>query len=111
MNKLAALRQTYIQADTSQQLDCLADRLDRIATICTESDDLSSVIELIRESQYFIEWAVPNLSIDDAAELVDLGRLLAEWKFRWIEISSNPVSILNVRNLAQSWHKHLCKVL
>jgi hypothetical protein len=111
MNKLAALRQTYIQADTSQQLDCLADRLDRIATICNGSDDLSSVIELIRESQYFIEWTAPNLSIDDAAELVDLGRLLAEWKFRWIEISSNPVSVLNVGNLARSWQEHFCKVL
>jgi hypothetical protein len=111
MNNLAALQQTYIQSNPFQQLEFIANRLNRIATICNESKDLSSAIELIRESQYFIEWTAPNISIDDAVELVELGRILADWKFRWLEISSDPVSILNVRNLAQSWHKRLCNGL
>jgi hypothetical protein len=109
MNNLTSDRQTYIQSDTSQQLNSLADKLDRIATICSDAEDLSSVMELIRESQYFIEWTAPNLSIDDAAELVELGRILAEWKYRWVEISSNPASVLKVCNLAQSWYARLYK--
>lgn len=109
MNNLACFQQTHLQSDTSQQLNSLADRLDRIATICNDGDNLSSVAELIRESQYFIEWTAPTLSIDDAAKLVDLGRILAEWKYRWTEISSNPNSVVKVRNLAQSWHECLCK--
>ena len=116
MNNLAYSQQIYLQSDISQQLSSLADRLEqlavctsnRIATICNDADDLSSVLELIRESQYFIEWTAPNLSIDDAATLVDLGRILAGWKYQWTEISSNPASVLKVSNLAQSWHKRLC---
>ena len=108
MNNLAYSQQTYLQSDISQQLNCLADRLDRIAASCNDADDLSSVIELIRESQYLIEWTAPNLSIDDATTLVDLGRILAAWKYQWTEISSNPASVLKLRDLAQSWHKRLC---
>ena len=108
MNNLAYSQQTYLQSDTSQQLSSLADRLDRIAAICNDADDLSSVLELIRESQYLIEWTAPNISIDDAAILVDLGRILAAWKYQWTEISSNPASVLKVTNLAESWQKRLC---
>ena len=90
------------------RLNSLTKRLDRIAMICNDADDLSYVIELIRESQYLIEWTAPNLSINDAAKLVDLGRVLATWKYRWTEISSNPASVLKLRDLAQSWHKRLC---
>ena len=79
MNNLAYSQQTYLQSDISQQLNSLADRLDRIATICNNADDLSSALELVRESQYFIEWTAPNLSIDDATTLVNLGRILAAW--------------------------------
>ena len=109
MNNLGSYRQTHIQSDTSQQLNSLADKLNRIATICNDADDLNSVIELIRESQYSIESTAPNISIDDAAKLVDLGRILAEWKYQWTEISTNPASMLKVRNLAQSWHERLRK--
>ena len=117
MNNLACSQQTYLQSDTSQQLNSLADRLEqlavcasnRIATICNDGENLSSVVELIRESQYLIEWTAPTLSIDDVVKLVDLGRILAEWKYRWTEISGNPANVLKVRNLAQSWHECLCK--
>ena len=87
----------------------LADQLDRIALICMDSNDLNSAIELIRESQYFIEWTAPTLMIDDAAELVELGQILAEWKFRWTEISGNPVSLMKVKHLEQIWHKRFCQ--
>ncbi|NJM77153.1 MAG: hypothetical protein HC852_16910 [Acaryochloridaceae cyanobacterium RU_4_10] len=109
MNNLAFSQQTYPQSDTSQQLNSLAERLDRIASICTDANDWNSAIELIRESQYFIEGVAPTLTIDEAAELVKLGRILAEWKFKWAEISRDPASLLSVHNLAQSWHKRLCE--
>ena len=108
MNNLACLQQTYLQSDTSQQLNSLSERLDRIAATCNDANDLSSVLELIRESQYLIEWTAPNLSIDDATTLVDLGRALAAWKYQWTEISSNPARVIKLRDLAQSWHKRLC---
>jgi hypothetical protein len=109
MNYSAYSQQTAPQSEISQKLDTLADRLKRIASICNDANDLDSAIELIRESQHLIESAAPTLTIDDAAYLVDLGRILAEWKFRWTEISRDPVSLLNVHNLAQSWHKLLCE--
>ena len=90
-------------------LESLANHLKQIAAICGDANDLSSVVELIRESQYFIEWTAPTLPIDAAAELVDLGRVLAGWKLRWSEISANSASILIVHNLAQNWHDRLLR--
>ena len=109
MNKLACSQQTYLQSSQAQQLASLANHLKQIATICTDATDLSAAVEIIRESQYFIEWAAPTLQIDDAAELVNLGRVLAGWKFRWIEISSNPASLLDVHNSALAWYKQLLR--
>ena len=109
MDNLAYSDRT-IQSGTYQEIDSLCDCLSRIATIFTEADDFSPAIELIRESQYSIESIVPKLAIDDAIELIELGRILASWKFRWIEISSNPAKILAVRNLARSWYEQLAKM-
>jgi hypothetical protein len=105
MNYLSYSQKTFLQPETLQQLNRLADRLKRIASICKDANNLNSAIELILESQRLIERAAPMLMIDDAAELVALGRILAEWKFRWIEISCDQASLLNVQNLAQTWHK------
>jgi hypothetical protein len=108
MNYLAYSQQTNFQPETSQELKSLTDKLKRIASICKDANNLNSAIELILESQRLIERAAPMLMIDDAAELVALGRILAEWKFRWTEISCDQASLLNVQNLAQTWHKRLC---
>jgi hypothetical protein len=107
MNYLAYSQQKTFQSETSQQLKSLTNQLKRIASICNDANDLNSAIELILESQRLIERAAPTLMIDDAAELVALGRILAEWKFRWTEISCDQASLLNVQNLAQNWHKRL----
>lgn len=109
MNYLTYSNQTNFQPEMSQQLKRLTDKLKRIASICNDANNLNSAIELILESQRLIERAAPMLMIDDAAELVALGRILAEWKFRWIEISCDQASLLNVQNLAQTWHKRLCE--
>ncbi len=109
MNKVAYSQQTYVRSSRANQLEILANHLKQIAAICSDDNDLNLVVEIIRESQYFIEWIVPTLPIDDATELVDLGRVLAGWKFRWSEISANSDSVLNVHNLAQSWHDRLLR--
>jgi hypothetical protein len=109
MNKVAYSQQTYIQSSRASQLESIANHLKQIAEICSDANDLSSAIQVIRESQYFIEWTVPTLPIDDATELVDLGRVLAGWKLQWSEISTNSARILIVHNLAQNWHDRLLR--
>ena len=52
-------------------------------------DSSEQIVSLIRESRYYIEWIVPHLidiDIDQAAVLVDVGRVLTWWLFDWEKI-------------------------
>jgi hypothetical protein len=67
--------------------------------------------KVIRESQFFIEWLiewlVPALNLDAdlsfAAELVDLQRVLSQWKLDWSELWANESNRLQIAELSQHW--------
>lgn len=49
-----------------------------------------TAVSLIKESLDFIEWTAPTLveiNVEQAAELVDIGRVLARWHYRWEQIA------------------------
>lgn len=61
---------------------------------------------LVRESQVFIEWAVPGINLETdmgfATDLVDLQRLLSRWKLGWSELWANDKR-QEMATLAQQW--------
>jgi hypothetical protein len=87
------LKAQYLQANRATQLDSLALNLTRIQILARSGTDESVAQHLVRESQYFIEWAVPTIDLETdmafATDLVDLQRLLSRWKLSWSELWTN----------------------
>ena len=64
-------------------------------------------VQLIRESQFFIEWTAPSTSLEVALELVELQRLLSFWHYHWSTLWSNSQQRVQVAILAQNWSERI----
>jgi hypothetical protein len=76
-------------------------------------DSSEQIVSLIRESRYYIEWIVPHLidiDIDQAAELVDLGRILTRWLFDWEKIWTDTDSRNEVAQIAGSLSERILEM-
>lgn len=70
------LKAQYLQANRATQLDSLALNLRRIQLLACSGTEEIMAQHLVRESQFFIEWAVPTIDLEAdmafATDLVDL---------------------------------------
>jgi hypothetical protein len=102
-----SLKQRYLQSDRATQLESITLNLARIQTLTHSPDEGRVAQHLVRESQFFIEWTVPTINLENdlkiATELVDLQRQLSEWKLDWemLWASSEHRSSLAIQ--AQQW--------
>jgi hypothetical protein len=101
------IHELYLKSSQASQLHSLALNLARVQTLAQDGIDGATATHLIRESQFFIEWTVPTLDleieIDFAADLVDLQRLLGQWKFGWDEHWDNEQKRLAIIEALQPW--------
>ncbi len=101
------LKAQYLQANQETQLDSLVLNLTRIQLLARSGTDESVAHHLVRESQFFIEWAVPRIDLETdvtfATELVDLQRLLSRWKLNWSELWVSEPKRQEIATLAQQW--------
>lgn len=104
---LDSLKTQYLQNDISTQLDMLAANLAQLSVLAQMGTEEQLTQDLIRESQFFIEWMVSHLDLemklDLATELVELQRQLSRWKLHWSSIWSNSDDRLQVAQLAHEW--------
>jgi len=88
-------------------LDSLALNLTRIQLLAQSGTDEPVAQHLVRESQFFIEWTVPNIDLETdemfATELIALQQLLSLWKLRWSEVWTNENTRREIATLAQQW--------
>ena len=105
------LKARYLQADRAGQIDSLTMNLIRLQALADSGVEESTAHHLLRESQFFIEWTVPSISLEDeivlATELVDLQRLLSRWKLSWSELWSSETERQKIAEAAQYWCEHL----
>jgi len=108
---LDSVKTQYLQHDVSTQLGRLVENLTQIKALAQAGIEEQLAQNLIRESQFFIEWVVPNLNLDTnlelAIELVELQRQLSRWKLHWSALWSNPGDRLQVAADAQGWGDRL----
>jgi len=101
------LKAQYLQANWATQLDSLALNLTRIQLLARSGTDELVAQHLVRESQFFIEWAVPSIDLDSdvafATELVDLQRLLSRWKLSWSELWESESQRQEIAMQSQQW--------
>lgn len=105
------LKARYEAASPLVQLDSLGMNLVRLQTLAEGGIEEPVAHHLVRESQFFIEWLVPGLSLEtDMAliqELLSLQRLLSRWKLNWAELWPNPNERQQIAETAQHWYEHL----
>jgi hypothetical protein len=113
MNTATLDRERFQLQDIPTRLNHLAAHLNEIQSLALAFDSSSQIVSLIRESLYYIEWIVPHLvdiDIDQAAELVDLGRILARWQFNWEKISADTIERTSVAQIAGSLSERVQEV-
>jgi hypothetical protein len=101
------LKQRYLQSDRTSQLESITLNLARIQALANSEDDGQVARHLVRESQFFIEWTVPTIDLDNdlsiATELVDLQRQLSEWKIDWETLWATSTNRSTLVVQAQQW--------
>ncbi|MEA5506379.1 hypothetical protein VB735_25365 [Halotia wernerae UHCC 0503] len=96
-------QERFLQYNIPTRLGHLATNLARIKSFCDHATSQDVVASLLKESLYFIEWTAPQMDIDQAAELVDLGRTLTRWLFNWEKIRSDTTAITQVTQEVGLW--------
>jgi Fe2+ transport system protein B len=108
---LDSLKTQYLQHDVSTQLGRLVENLTQIKALAQAGTEEQIAQDLIRESQFFIEWVIPNLNLETtlelATELVELQRQLSRWKLHWSILWLNPIDRLQVAADIQEWRDRL----
>ena len=89
----------YLEANWATQLDSLALNVRRIQVLAGSDTDELVMWHLVRESQCFIEWIVPNIDLERdvsfATERVELQRLLSRWKLGGSDVWDTEASSEN----------------
>jgi len=108
------LKAQYLKANRATQLGSLALNLMRIQLLALSGTEETVAQHLVRESQFFIEWAVPTIDLEAdmafATDLVDLQRLLSRRKLRWLELWTNESKRQEIATLTQQWCDRLQRV-
>jgi hypothetical protein len=100
MKDLMLNQENFVRDSISIRLKNLAAHLNQIGLQVSDVTPATSTTTLIRESLYFIEWTVPNmviLDVDQAAEIVDLGRTLTRWLLNFEKIRSDSAALTQVQ--------------
>jgi hypothetical protein len=108
-----AIRERYLYDSLPARLGGLAANLSRIKSFAsrdTNREAVESLIGLIGESKYFIEWTAAEAEIDTAAALVELQMQLARWQHNWPRIWADPAQRRQVAELSAAWSKRVLEM-
>lgn len=97
------IRDRYLKDALPVRLGGLAADLRRISSSARRPGAAIQVAMMLEESQYFIEWAAPDMDIDVAGEMVELQLELALWKRSWPEAQKNPSQCSLLALQARRW--------
>lgn len=101
------LKALYLQASRAGQMDSLSLNLIRLQALADSGTAESVAHHLVRESQFFIEWTVPDIHLESemsfVTELLDLQRLLSRWKLSWPALWSSEPGRQEIAKMAQHW--------
>ena len=102
-----AKKPRYKQDPSNIQLGGIAANLARVRSFGRDPDNNKSVIFLLRETRFFIDWAAPDVSLEIAIELRDLQRLITRWLIAWEHIWTDEIERETVLQTAKDWSDRL----
>ncbi|WP_293065172.1 hypothetical protein [Okeania sp. SIO2B3] len=77
MRNWKRMKERYLRDEIPVRLGNLASNLARIKSRCQSTVNQELVENLLKESEFFIEWTAPDTEVEVAAELVELQITLA----------------------------------
>lgn len=105
------LKARYEAVSSVAQIDSIGMNLVRLQALAESEIEESVAQHLVRESQFFIEWSVPGLSLETnmalVEELLSLQRLLSRWKLNWSSLWTDPAERQQMADTAQHWYENL----
>jgi hypothetical protein len=103
MTDRSDLRERYLRDSLPVQLGGLAANLARVRSFSGNPTHGVVVAQLLEESAWFIEWAVPGAPLETQLTLVDCQRRLARWRLSWAETWADPKRRGEVAEQAGAW--------
>ncbi len=103
MKNLERKRERYLKDPLPKRLGGLAASLGRVASSAQHDTRTESVVEMMEECQYYIEWTAAEAKPDVAAELVDIQVALSLWRRIWFEVNSNRSQRTLLSFQAKKW--------
>jgi hypothetical protein len=96
-------RERYLRDPLPIRLAGLAADFERIASSARHPAGAASVVEMLEESQYYIEWTAAEAEPEVAGELVDIQRMVAAWRRAWPEAQHSPAQRTLLSVQAKKW--------
>jgi len=82
-------REEYLRNPLPIRLTDLANDLRQISDWARNTDESDKLPSLMRQCEYMINWTAAELEPEDAAELVDILRMLGHWRSAWLYAQQN----------------------
>lgn len=97
------LRERFLRDPLPRRLGGLAATLGRISSSARESSDPATVVHLLEEAKYLIEWTAADTEPEVAAELVSMQTLVNLWLKAWDKASQNKQQRILLSVQAKHW--------
>ncbi len=101
MRDLEKVQARYLRDQWPVRLGNLASNLLRLGNWVQMRHSDEAIVELIRESAWFIEWTVNDTPTDIMAELADLQRELCLWRRIWPQEAVRHVLVFRARRMSE----------
>lgn len=101
--RLAESRARYLADSAPVRLAGLAANLARIASFTLGGASFESVLSLLEESKYFIEWTAREVPLETQIQLLDLQRQLVRWTALWSQVSVQAHMQQELSATAHQW--------
>jgi hypothetical protein len=101
------IKERFLRDPIEIRLAGIASDLARVASSARRNTGSESVLNMLEESQYFIEWTAAELEPEIAGELAALQVEIALWRRAWQSAQQNPSqrSLLSIQ--AKRWSNQL----
>ncbi|OFW27685.1 MAG: hypothetical protein A3H97_23075 [Acidobacteria bacterium RIFCSPLOWO2_02_FULL_65_29] len=107
MKDVAAVKSRYLRDPLPVRLGGLAADLARIGSAGANPANARAIQLLLEEARRFIEWTAAELTVEEAAELVDLQLALTLWLHAWEDTQRHPVQRALLAHQAGCWSERV----
>lgn len=101
MRDLKKMQARYVRDEWPVRLGNLASNLLRLSKWIKMQQDDQAIIDLMRESAWFIEWTAPDTPVDVMVKLIDVQRELCLWRRIWPVDVARPLLALRARHMSE----------